>query len=86
MAIPNNGSHNTAAEKIKFSEEGDWEFPVGSVLIKHFELPINENNPSQTRRLETRFSVKGQDGNFYFLTYKWRADGSDADLIQFDLP
>ena len=82
MAIPNNGSHNTVTEKIKFSEEGEWEFPIGSVLIKHFELPINENNPSQTRRLETRFSVKGQDGNFYFLTYKWRADGSDADLIQ----
>ena len=81
MAIPNNGSHNSASEQIQYSEEGEWIFPVGAVLIKHFELPLDENNPSNTKRLETRLSVKASDGNFYFLTYKWRADESDADLL-----
>ena len=81
MAIPNDGSHNTAAEQIRFSENGEWDFPVGTVLIKHFELPVDETNPELTRKLETRFSVKAADGNFYFLTYKWRPDQSNADLL-----
>ncbi len=71
MAIPNDGSHNTASEKITYSDIDDWDFPIGSVLVKHFELPINENNPTVTKRLETRFSIKADDGNFYFVTYKW---------------
>lgn len=81
MAIPNNGSHNTANEQIQYSEEGEWVFPEGAVLVKHFDLPINEANPAQTRRLETRFTIMGQGGAVYGLTYKWRADGSDADLL-----
>ncbi|MBC3846768.1 RICIN domain-containing protein [Winogradskyella echinorum] len=81
MVIPNDGTHDTPQEKISFSENGDWEFPVGSVLIKHFELPIDDSNPSITKRLETRFSVKASTGNFYYLTYKWNADETDAVLL-----
>lgn len=81
MAIPNDGSHNTAAEQIQWSENGDWGFPIGSVIIKHFDYPIDDNDPTVTRKIETRFSVKSTDGNFYFLTYKWRPDESDADLV-----
>ncbi len=83
MAIPNNndGSHDTAAEKINYSEDGDWDFPIGTVLVKHFELPINENNPTVTKRLETRFSIKADDGNFYFVTYKWNDQQTDAELL-----
>jgi glucose/arabinose dehydrogenase len=36
IAIPNDGTPNTAAEKIAWSEEGNWSFPIGTVLIKHF--------------------------------------------------
>ncbi|WP_405383482.1 Ig-like domain-containing protein [Maribacter sp. LLG6340-A2] len=82
MAIPNNGTHNTSTEQISFSENDDWQFPVGSVLVKHFELPIDENNPSLTRRLETRFSVKASTGSFYFLTYKWNEQQTDAVLLE----
>ncbi|NKI31908.1 Ig-like domain-containing protein [Croceivirga thetidis] len=81
MVIPNDGTHNTPAEQISFSEDGDWEFPVGSVLIKHFELPIDERNPTLTRRLETRFSVKASNGSFYYLTYKWNNQQTDATLL-----
>lgn len=81
MAIPNDGTHDTTEEKISFSEDGDWEFPVGSVLIKHFEMPIDDLDPSITTRLETRFSIKASSGNFYFLTYKWNSEQTDAVLL-----
>ncbi|WP_161598262.1 PKD domain-containing protein [Maribacter flavus] len=80
MAIPNNGTHDTPAEQIQWSEDGDWQFPVGSVLVKHFDYP-DESRPNQTRKIETRFSIKGTDGNFYFLTYKWNAAETDATLV-----
>ncbi|GGG56790.1 hypothetical protein GCM10011414_28290 [Croceivirga lutea] len=82
LVIPNDGTHNTPAEQISFSENGDWQFPTGSVLIKHFELPVDENNPSETKRLETRFSVKTTEGSFYYKTYKWNAAGTDAVLLE----
>ncbi|MBQ4915653.1 PQQ-dependent sugar dehydrogenase [Maribacter sp. MMG018] len=82
MAIPNNGTHNTAAEKISFSENGDWNFPVGTVLIKHFELPIDETDPNKTKKLETRFSIKASNGSFYFATYKWNEQETDAYLLE----
>ncbi len=81
IGIPNDGSHDTAGEKIEYSENDVWNFPIGSVLVKHFELPINAQNPSITKRLETRFSVKAADGNFYFTTYKWNDQGTDAVLL-----
>ncbi|WP_430905284.1 RICIN domain-containing protein, partial [Maribacter flavus] len=81
MAIPNDGSHNTPAEQIQWSENGDWQFPIGSVLVKHFNYPIDDTNPNVTRKIETRFSIKGADGSFYFLTYKWNAAETDATLV-----
>ena len=80
MAIPNNGSHNTPQEQIVFSENGAWEFPVGTVLIKHFDYPIDDANPNITRKVETRFSIKANDGTFYFLTYNWNDQQTEAYL------
>ena len=80
MVIPNNGTHNTSDEQIQFSENGVWEFPVGTVLIKHFDYPIDERDPEITKKIETRFSIKGADGNFYFLTYNWNDAQTDAVL------
>ncbi|MGF1557879.1 MAG: PQQ-dependent sugar dehydrogenase [Flavobacteriaceae bacterium] len=81
LGIPNNGSHNSAAEQINYSADDVWNFPIGSVLVKHFELPLNENNPSITKRLETRFSIKASNGNFYFVTYKWNDQQTDAEIL-----
>ena len=80
MAIPNDGSHNTSSEKIRFSEDGDWDFPIGTVLIEHFDLPIDDANRALTKKIETRFSIKGQDGKFYFITYNWNDQQTDAIL------
>ncbi|MAS94833.1 MAG: hypothetical protein CMO55_16670 [Verrucomicrobiales bacterium] len=73
LSIPNDGTPDSPGEQIGFSETEPWTFPVGSVLIKHFEIA--------GRRLETRFLVKGTDSKFFGFTYKWRADQSDADLL-----
>lgn len=81
IGIPNNGTHNTAAEQIEYSENGNWDLPIGSVLVKHFEMPLDENNPSVTKRLETRFSIKAKNGSFYFVTYKWNNAQTDAVLL-----
>ena len=78
MGIPNDGLANTADEQIVASTTGDWSFPAGTVFIKHFELPLSTGG---TRRLETRFLVHGTDGRYWGVTYRWRPDGSDADLL-----
>ena len=74
IAIPNDGSHNSAAEQIQFSENEAWQLPAGSVVIKHFEFG--------GRKLETRFEVHGDDGVYYYLTYKWDNSGTDATLLE----
>lgn len=81
IALPNDGNHNTAAEKIVFEDDEPWKFPEGTVLIKHFELPTDANNPFLTRRLETRFIIIGKGGEHYGLTYKWNEAQTDAELV-----
>ncbi|MEQ1859485.1 MAG: PA14 domain-containing protein [Chthoniobacteraceae bacterium] len=68
-------------QQIGYAATGDWAFPNGSVFLKHFDLPIDDNNPAIKKRLETRVLVRNADGYVYGMTYKWRADHSDADLI-----
>ncbi len=82
IAIPNDGTHDTPAEQIVFSEEGLWTFPPGTVAIKHFELPLDHADPSKTKRLETRFNIIGDDGTIYGLTYKWNDEQTDAALLE----
>jgi uncharacterized repeat protein (TIGR03806 family) len=81
IALPNDGTHDTPAEQVAFSPSGDWSFPTGSVLMKHFELPLDETDPALTTRLETRFLVHGEDERWYGVTYRWRPDQGDAELL-----
>lgn len=81
IILPNDGTHDTAAEDIAFSEEGNWVFPAGTVFVKHFELPVDERNPSILHRLETRFIICTEEGGKYGVTYRWNAAGTDAELL-----
>ena len=55
---------------------GNWELPLGSVVLKQFRR--------DGRLLETRLLMRHDDGLWGGYTYVWRADQSDADLIEGD--
>jgi mono/diheme cytochrome c family protein len=69
-----------SAPRVQFSRDGSWTFPAGTVWVKHFEIEARRGDPTSRRRLETRFLVKTADG-VYGITYRWRPDQSDADLV-----
>jgi glucose/arabinose dehydrogenase len=80
LALPNDGVHDAATEQIGFAEYGPWQFPPGTVFVKHFELPAQGSN-SGAVRLETRFLVVSDNGAAYGLTYRWNDAGTEAFLL-----
>ncbi|HEY8503814.1 MAG TPA: PA14 domain-containing protein, partial [Gemmataceae bacterium] len=68
-------------ERIGFAGHGAWKFPAGTVLIKHFEFGDEQAPPGKRRRLETRLLVVDRTGLGYGVTYRWRDDQRDAELL-----
>lgn len=81
LSVPYTGQPGAPVEQISFSPTGEWKFPAGTVFVRTFELATNAMNPALTRRLETQLLVRDTNGAAYGVTYKWRADNSDADLL-----
>jgi uncharacterized repeat protein (TIGR03806 family) len=58
---------------ISVTADGDFEFPIGTVLAKHFRLG--------DELLETRLFMRHPDGDWAGYTYEWNDAGTDADLV-----
>lgn len=67
-------------ERIEFNPDRNWNSPVGTVWVKHFDFPISDVDPELRRRLETRVIVRTEDG-VYGVTYRWNPAGTDAELV-----
>lgn len=66
MAIPDEST-------VQVDVDGDFQFPIGSVLIKEFSFGGS--------LVETRLLVYHEDGSWGGYSYEWSADGSDASLV-----
>ncbi len=67
LAIPNSTSIGVGAD-------GDFSFPNGTVLMKHFRL--------NGALVETRLFMRHPDGDWAGYTYEWNAQRTDATLVQ----
>jgi uncharacterized repeat protein (TIGR03806 family) len=83
IAVPDDGQGglDPDREQIGFNDHGAFALPPGTVIAQHLELSEDERDATRVRPLETRVLVRQQDGEFYGLSYRWRPDGSDADVV-----
>jgi uncharacterized repeat protein (TIGR03806 family) len=66
MALPD-------GKTITVGADGDFELPIGSVLVKTFSLG--------GKRIETRLLVRHDDGEWAGYTYEWNDQQTDAFLL-----
>ena len=66
--------------RITWSASGNWQFPTGTVLVKHFGLEMTVGNPGTERKLETRVFIREQAG-WAGYTYRWNSAQTDANLL-----
>lgn len=65
---------------LGYTNAGAWTAPVGTVWVKHFDLDVVTNSAVAPFRIETRLLVR-TDSGVYGLSYRWRPDQTDADLV-----
>lgn len=68
------------AAAIAIGDDGGFTFPTGAVLLKTFAFEFAAGDPASRRPVETRVMVRREHG-WQFHSYRWRDDGSDADLL-----
>ena len=66
MGVPDGGTIDVGAD-------GDWNFPIGTVMMKDFVF--------QGRLVETRLFMRHRDGGWAGYSYAWNAAGTDANLL-----
>ena len=71
LSVPNNTT-------INFAETDTWDLPVGSVLVKHLDLPISA---SELSPFETSVLFKQNSGKWAAANYRWNNEGTEANLV-----
>lgn len=65
--------------RITYTSEGDWQYPVGTVLVKTFGFLHDLRDPSAGERIvETRLLVLEEDGDWVSYVYLWNDDATEA--------
>lgn len=84
IGIPFDGTVGSpGSPKIGFSETDFWTFPNGTVIVKNFDLLVNDQT-NTVRRLETRILIRYSDNGVQKIrgaSYRWRTDNLDADIV-----
>ena len=73
IALPRNNS-------VVFNDKVQWEFPVGTVIVKTFFLESDTTNLQKRRRLETRLWLQNPRG-WEGYTYLWNDEQTEASLL-----
>ena len=65
--------------QITFNADGPWAFPVGTIIIKHFDMEVSKGvfQKIETRILVHQKSEKEQD----WIGYAYQWEGDDAKLV-----
>ncbi len=66
MALPEGG-------QVHINPDGDWDYPLGTVLVKSFHLG--------EQLVETRLFMRHSDGEWAGYSYEWNAQQTDATLV-----
>jgi hypothetical protein len=69
-----------AGQSMTALSNGSWTAPNGTFVVKEFAFESTPGDPATRRAVETRFLIKTSTG-WQGFTYQWRANGSDADLL-----
>lgn len=76
MAIP-------GEEQISIDEQGNWQFPDGSVITKTVGIEMEAGVAESYRRLETQV-LHREAGSWRPYTYVWNQEQTEADLADAD--
>jgi hypothetical protein len=58
-----------------------WQVPVGTTLVKEFGIETKPGDPTTRVPMETRFLIRRGASSWEGYSYRWRANGADADLL-----
>jgi uncharacterized repeat protein (TIGR03806 family) len=61
------------ARNIAVQDDGDWDLPEGTVVVKHFRLG--------DRLVETRLFMRHPDGGWAGYTYQWNMEETEATRV-----
>jgi hypothetical protein len=67
-------------QSMTLSANGSWSAPVGTIVVKQFDLETTPGNPATRRPIETRFLINDATAGWQGFSYRWNQAGTDASL------
>jgi hypothetical protein len=67
-------------QSMTLSSNGSWAAPVGSIIVKQFDIETTPGNPATRRPIETRYLINDATAGWQGFSYRWNTAGTDATL------